>query len=130
MTANHLDTDFNVLDRLSRTVDATQAAEFAQHDAVHGAVVVSTCNRFEVYLDVDEHAAADPAVAQSLLGALDEQDAKEIASAAVRVAISAVAASDGGSSTSNRPMAAIDSSTTMPIVATICSGSATVPDWM
>ncbi|WP_206447916.1 glutamyl-tRNA reductase [Agrococcus sp. KRD186] len=60
LTASHKNADFTALEALS-TADAAQLPiAFAAHPAVDGAVVVSTCNRFEVYLDVqaDEHSAA------------------------------------------------------------------------
>ncbi|WP_347755278.1 glutamyl-tRNA reductase [Agrococcus sp. ProA11] len=57
LTASHKNADFTALEALS-TADAAQLpTAFAAHPAVDGAVVVSTCNRFEVYLDV--HAAGD-----------------------------------------------------------------------
>lgn len=52
LTASHKNADFTALEALS-TADAAQLpTAFAAHPAVDGAVVVSTCNRFEVYLDV------------------------------------------------------------------------------
>ena len=58
LTASHKNADFTALEALS-TADAAQLpTAFAAHPAVDGAVVVSTCNRFEVYLDVQ--ADADP----------------------------------------------------------------------
>lgn len=60
LTASHKNADFTALEALS-TADAAQLpTAFAAHPAVDGAIVVSTCNRFEVYLDVqaDERQAA------------------------------------------------------------------------
>lgn len=53
VTANHRNTPFETLERLS--VDAGLLAESAADgdDAVRGAVAVSTCNRIELYLDID-----------------------------------------------------------------------------
>ena len=61
LTASHKNADFTALEALS-TADAAQLpTSFASHPAVDGAIVVSTCNRFEVYLDVDSD--ADPETA-------------------------------------------------------------------
>lgn len=54
LTANHRNTEFDVLDRISRAADSTGADVVAAHDFVRGAVVVATCNRFETYLELDE----------------------------------------------------------------------------
>lgn len=53
VTANHRNTPFDVLERLAVDADALTAAIRAGDPAVRGAVAVATCNRFEVYLDVD-----------------------------------------------------------------------------
>ena len=48
------------LERLSVLGDAA-ASELAQaHDAIRGAVVLATCNRFEAYFDVDDHNDPSP----------------------------------------------------------------------
>nr|WP_241428928.1 glutamyl-tRNA reductase [Agrococcus sp. ARC_14] len=62
LTASHKNADFTALEALS-TADAAQLpTAFASHPAVDGAIVISTCNRFEVYLDVQtEHDAAEAA---------------------------------------------------------------------
>ncbi|WP_396639563.1 glutamyl-tRNA reductase [Microbacterium alkaliflavum] len=54
LTANHRNTEFDVLDRISRASSSTGADVIAAHDFVRGAVVVATCNRFETYLELDE----------------------------------------------------------------------------
>ena len=73
LTASHKNADFTALEALS-TADAAQLpTAFAAHPAIDGAVVVSTCNRFEVYLDVDA----------------DEQDAAGIAQTAAADALGA-----------------------------------------
>ncbi|WP_345803258.1 glutamyl-tRNA reductase [Microbacterium sp. AZCO] len=54
LTANHRNTEFDVLDRISRAADSAGADVIAAHDFVRGAVVVATCNRFETYLELDE----------------------------------------------------------------------------
>lgn len=65
LTASHKNADFTALEALS-TADASQLpSSFAAHPAVDGAVVVSTCNRFEVYLDVDAEADAAASIAQA-----------------------------------------------------------------
>lgn len=81
VTANHQDTDFDVLDRVARSVHATDAAAFAGVAHVQGAVVVATCNRFEVYLDVDDDFSD---VEQAIVTALpDNPDASALANAVV-----------------------------------------------
>lgn len=54
VTADHRTTDFDLLDRVSRGVDATATDLVAGSDFVRGAVVLATCNRFEAYLELDE----------------------------------------------------------------------------
>lgn len=71
LTASHKNADFTALEALS-TADAAQLpTAFAAHPAVDGAVVVSTCNRFEVYLDVqaDVDAQGAAAIARSAAAA-------------------------------------------------------------
>jgi len=72
LTANHRNTDFDVLDRVARSVDASIASALAEHEFVRGAVVLATCNRFEAYLDLEEplgldaHTAVSVALAEHL----------------------------------------------------------------
>lgn len=57
LTVNHRNASFDLLERLS--VGAAQLQQtLIEHDAVDGAVVLATCNRFEVYLDTDRADAA------------------------------------------------------------------------
>ncbi|MGY6497230.1 MAG: glutamyl-tRNA reductase [Microcella sp.] len=53
VTANHRNTPFELLERLSVDADALTAQVAAAHAAVRGAVGIATCNRVEVYLDID-----------------------------------------------------------------------------
>ncbi|MEO5919909.1 MAG: glutamyl-tRNA reductase [Pseudolysinimonas sp.] len=53
LTANHRNTSFDVLERLSTVADEVSTALTADGGAARGAVLLATCNRFEVYLDVD-----------------------------------------------------------------------------
>jgi glutamyl-tRNA reductase len=69
VTASHRDTDFDVLDRVSRHVDGT-ARTLADAEGVRGAIVLATCNRFEAYLDVDWDAL--PGAADLVFGTLGE----------------------------------------------------------
>ena len=60
LTANHQNSDFELLEKLSIDSSATASGLMA-HPDISGAVVLATCNRFEAYLDVegsDEVAAA------------------------------------------------------------------------
>ncbi len=50
--ASHHDASLEEIERLSHA-GSSLAATLTEHDGVHGALVLSTCNRFEVYLDLD-----------------------------------------------------------------------------
>lgn len=63
LSASHRNADFDTLERLSPADDSLTTRLLDAHGAVHGAVVVSTCNRFETYLDVDESRAHDATLA-------------------------------------------------------------------
>lgn len=67
VTASHRTADFVLLDRVSREVSSTAADLVAASDAVRGAVVLATCNRFEAYLDVDEALSSRPEAAADLV---------------------------------------------------------------
>jgi len=67
VTASHRTADFDLLDRVSRDVSTTAADLIAADPAVHGAVVLATCNRFEAYLDVDDAPSHDPAWSADLV---------------------------------------------------------------
>lgn len=56
LSANHRNASFDLLERLSLDVPGTTTALLAAAPKAAGAVVLATCNRFEAYLDVDEHA--------------------------------------------------------------------------
>lgn len=64
VTANHRNTPFETLERLS--VDAGRLAETVASgsDDVRGAVAVSTCNRVELYLEIDAPAISAHALAR------------------------------------------------------------------
>lgn len=77
VTASHRTSDFAVLDRVSRETSTTAADLAASADAVRGAVLLSTCNRFEAYLDVDDTLAAHPLKAVELVFATLAQSVGE-----------------------------------------------------
>ena len=87
VTANHRNTDFAVLDHISRIADSTAADLLAAHSFIRGAVVLATCNRFEAYVELDEPVTAGPAIArEAVLDALIERagaDAATLRSSAV-----------------------------------------------
>lgn len=56
LVASHHDLDLTVLERLQSDVHAVGRELVAATHAVTGAVVLATCNRFELYLDVDDTA--------------------------------------------------------------------------
>jgi len=86
VTANHRNTPFETLERLS--VDAGLLADSlaAGADEVRGAVAVSTCNRVEVYLDIDAPPIAAHALARQgfdrALAALGGDDARGLTTTA------------------------------------------------
>jgi glutamyl-tRNA reductase len=57
-TSSHRTASFELLEQLERRVNAVTDALTAHTDLVSGAVVLATCNRFEAYLDIDEHLIA------------------------------------------------------------------------
>lgn len=72
LSLTHATAGFDLLERATAAVAGVGVPELVhasvQPDGVHGAVVLSTCNRLEVYLDVAPGAA--DAVSGDLLGAL------------------------------------------------------------
>ena len=54
LAASHHDLDLDVLERLSSDVHAVASELVNSAASVSGAVVLATCNRFELYLDVDD----------------------------------------------------------------------------
>jgi glutamyl-tRNA reductase len=60
LSANHKNSSFDVLEKLSVGADAAAGGMLSGHDALSGAIVVATCNRFEAYLDLDEPFGASP----------------------------------------------------------------------
>ncbi|NCT92133.1 glutamyl-tRNA reductase [Cellulomonas sp. APG4] len=86
LTASHRDLDLDVLEQLSSGSHSVGSAVVADSPLVTGCVVLATCNRFEVYLDVDPAAGAehrDPGARAS------------VASAVAAVTVDAVAAASG-----------------------------------
>ena len=53
VTANHRTAPFAVLERLSIDASLLNEAVISADDAVRGSVSLATCNRVEVYLDVN-----------------------------------------------------------------------------
>ncbi|MFT3860175.1 glutamyl-tRNA reductase [Micropruina sp.] len=56
LTASHRTHDFAVLERLSASSGTVLAEKLLACDGVAGEIVLSTCNRFEIYLDAAEAA--------------------------------------------------------------------------
>jgi len=72
LTANHRTTEFDVLDRISRVTSTTAADLLARQDFVRGAIVLSTCNRFEAYIEVDDPlTAASELAVEAVIEALE-----------------------------------------------------------
>ncbi|WP_344200389.1 glutamyl-tRNA reductase [Pseudolysinimonas kribbensis] len=69
VTASHRDTEFDVLDRVSRRTERT-ARELTGRPGIRGAIVLATCNRFEAYLEVEPDAV--PSAADAVFDALGD----------------------------------------------------------
>lgn len=95
VSASHKTATFDLLERLS--IHDTRIAPLitANDECVQGAVVVSTCNRFEAYVDMDEPVTAAGAVAlEAALAAIEEAtgvSADELSESAEVISGSAVA---------------------------------------
>jgi len=72
LTASHHNRDLATLEQLS--VGADRLGSALVGPVIHGAVVLPTCNRFEIYLDVEDSAQARSSVVSTLSAftALDE----------------------------------------------------------
>ncbi|WP_160295440.1 glutamyl-tRNA reductase [Demequina aurantiaca] len=82
LVASHHNRDLAVLEQLSVGSDKLGAAIVAGEPSVHAAVVLPTCNRFEVYLEADDPAVARAAVTRTLTE-LTSLDAETVESALV-----------------------------------------------
>jgi len=60
LTASHKNAGFDMLERLSANAEQAAPRILDGHDALQGAVVVATCNRFEAYLDLDASEGSSP----------------------------------------------------------------------
>lgn len=73
MTASHKTASFDMLERLSRTPDDVAPNLLRLAPCVQGAVVLSTCNRFEAYVEIDEPVTAAGAVGvEAVLEAIEQ----------------------------------------------------------
>lgn len=88
LTANHRNTEFDVLDRIATVAEGAAADLFASHDFVRGAIVLATCNRFEAYLEVDEPLTGGAALAREAVFEALELSAGPDARALRRSAVS------------------------------------------
>ena len=90
LTANHRNTEFDVLDRISRVAASTAVDLTSTHSFVRGAVVLATCNRFEAYLELDEPITGGTTLAREavldVLGAAVGSDAEALRRSAVSIA--------------------------------------------
>jgi glutamyl-tRNA reductase len=84
LTASHQDLDLDTLERLSTGAHRVTESALVGCEAISGAVVLATCNRFEVYVDVDEmtnelvelHAAREVARVVSSTAGIDADEAQ------------------------------------------------------
>lgn len=58
LTASHKNASFDLLERLSGGAGAVAERITGHSEYVSGAVIISTCNRFEAYIDLDEPVTA------------------------------------------------------------------------
>jgi glutamyl-tRNA reductase len=58
LTASHKNASFDLLERLSGGAESVAQRITGHSECVAGAVVISTCNRFEAYIDLDEPVTA------------------------------------------------------------------------
>ena len=58
LTASHKNASFDLLERLSGGAESVARRITGHSECVSGAVVISTCNRFEAYIDLDEPVTA------------------------------------------------------------------------
>lgn len=73
VTASHKTAGFELLERLSVHTRDVAPLIAEHHDCVQGAVVLSTCNRFEAYVDMDEPVTAAAAIGvEAALLAIEE----------------------------------------------------------
>ncbi|WP_293697215.1 glutamyl-tRNA reductase [uncultured Agrococcus sp.] len=72
LTASHKTADFDTLEALSRVDPTSLADRLRAHEEISGAVVLSTCNRFEVYVDAASGFTQELAI-DRVRGALAEQ---------------------------------------------------------
>jgi glutamyl-tRNA reductase len=81
-SASHKNAGFDMLERLSANANQAAPRILEGHDAVKGAVVVATCNRFEAYLDLDAPDGTSPVEvvheAVRAVGAVADLDAAEL----------------------------------------------------
>lgn len=78
VSASHHHTPLDTLARMHERAGGVAADLIAAHESVRGAVVVATCNRFEIYADVDDEAQvtadrARDAVLTTLQDRLDDE---------------------------------------------------------
>jgi glutamyl-tRNA reductase len=59
LTASHQDLDLDTLERLSSGAHRVTESALVACDAISGAVVLATCNRFEVYVETGDTPGAD-----------------------------------------------------------------------
>ena len=78
LTASHRTDDFTVLEALSRIDPDALSNTLRTHESVRGAVVISTCNRFEAYLESEASPEETAAIVHDALEAHGVQAAGEV----------------------------------------------------
>lgn len=81
LTASHRDLDLDVLEQLGSGAGSVASTVVADSPEITGCVVLATCNRFELYLDVadDARQGAARAAATDVVGRLGGRDPGQVA---------------------------------------------------
>lgn len=71
LSANHRTASFPVLEKLAAREDGELESALRDAPGVDGAIVLATCNRFEIYLDIDTAQPVTPELMPTIASALD-----------------------------------------------------------
>ena len=78
LSASHRNASFETLEALASDAPEALPPSLTGRDDIRGAVLLATCNRFELYLDVDAEPHALPSVASAAAGALSRDALRAI----------------------------------------------------
>ena len=93
LTANHRNTSFDLLEKLSIGAQSAASTLVESTDFVTGAVVLATCNRFEAYLEIDQPLTAATAVAvEATIAAMSDASGADVG--ALRDSVTVISGDD------------------------------------